>query len=1006
MCNTRLKALVISGIIFCLFSNIWAYSGGDGSAENPYQIATKADLLQLAATTADYNKCFIFTDDIDMAGQVFTTAIIAADTSSSSGFQGTAFTGTFNGDGHVISNLNIDANEKDYIGLFGYFYGGSVENLGLEDFSVNGRYYAGGLVGYSYYGSISNCYSTGIVIGSFDVGGFQYVGGLVGGNSYGSIANCYATSAVSGSQNVGGLAGENSRGNINNCYSTGTVSGEDKVGGLVGYNYGSINNCYSTGGVNGSQNVGGLAGENGGNIGNCYATGTVSGGGSVGGLVGNNYLSSISNCYSTGTVNASSSYAGGLVGCNTSSINNCYSTSTVSGYYDAGGLVGENGGSISNCYSTGAVSGYSGVGGLAGSNWGAITGSFWDIETSGRTTSHGGEGKTTAQMQDINTFLNAGWDFLGESASGTGEAWQMPTGGGYPVLSIFNGYIPPEPAGSGTENDPYIITDANDLVTIYYRPMAHYRLSNDIDLSQITWSMSVVPAFYGSFDGAGYTIANMQISGGGWLGLFGYLGPGSQISNLCLESISVSGATDRVGGLVGENRGSINNCYATGEVNGDGYVGGLVGLNTYGGNINNCYSTGTVSGSGYYVGGLAGRNYSGSISNCYSAGAVNNKNYVGGLVGENYSGSISNCYSTGMVSSGYNNIGGLVGRNSGVISNCYATGKVNGNRYIGGLVGGNYGNGSISNCYSTGTVSGSSNIGGLVGYSSSGGATNSFWDIETSGQTSSAGGIGRTTAQMQDINTFLNAGWDFFGETANGTDDIWTICDEFTYPKFVYQNAKPIADAGSDQTIYLYIDEDTAEVELDGSASSDIDECNGLSYHWTWTIDANTYEEANGVNPIIDLPVGVHTIELIVNDGLADSEPNYVDVNVIAPLKTNLSIMPCVVNRASRLRNIIAVMEMPKDIKRGDVSKEPFVLFLADGEEGIEAVRQYVLPCWRHRVRVFAFFDKDDLIDLIPDNGRIELQVIGELNSGQYVFGEDSIRIIGKHPFRWRWRKW
>jgi hypothetical protein len=98
-------------------------------------------------------------------------------------------------------------------------------------------------------------------------------------------------------------------------------------------------------------------------------------------------------------------------------------------------------------------------------------------------------------------------------------------------------------------------------------------------------------------------------------------------------------------------------------------------------------------------------------------------------------------------------------------------------------------------------------------------------------------------------------------------------------------------------------------------------------------------------------------------------------------------------------------MEMPKDIKRTDVSKEPFVLFPADGEEGIEAVRQYVLPCWRHRIRVVALFDKDDLIDLIPDNGKVELQVVGELNSGQYIFGEDDIRIIGKCPFRWRWCK-
>ena len=49
----------------------------------------------------------------------------------------------------------------------------------------------------------------------------------------------------------------------------------------------------------------------------------------------------------------------------------------------------------------------------------------------------------------------------------------------------------------------------------------------------------------------------------------------------------------------------------------------------------------------------------------------------------------------------------------------------------------------------------------------------SFWDIGTSGQTESAGGTGLTTAEMQDIEIFLDAGWDFIDETDNGTDDTW-----------------------------------------------------------------------------------------------------------------------------------------------------------------------------------------------------------------------------------------
>ena len=245
------------------------YSGGTGEPNDPYQIATSGDLLTLAADTNDYNQCFILTADISMGigmeWQVFTTAIIAADTSSSDGFQGTTFTGTFDGNSHKITNFAIDGGSNDCLGLFGKIdSGGSVKNLGLENCAVSGdseSVYVGGLVGRNY-GSISNCYSTGMVSGHF------VVGGLVGYNYHGSISNCYSTGAVggSGSSDVGGLVGINS-GSISNCYSTGTVSGSLEVGGLVGYNYqGSISNCYSTGAVSGTSYVGGLVGYNYGSV--------------------------------------------------------------------------------------------------------------------------------------------------------------------------------------------------------------------------------------------------------------------------------------------------------------------------------------------------------------------------------------------------------------------------------------------------------------------------------------------------------------------------------------------------------------------------------------------------------------------------------------------------------------------------------------------------------------------------------------------------------------------
>ncbi|HPY77394.1 MAG TPA: GLUG motif-containing protein, partial [Anaerohalosphaeraceae bacterium] len=90
-------------------------------------------------------------------------------------------------------------------------------------------------------------------------------------------------------------------------------------------------------------------------------------------------------------------------------ITSCYATGAVCGGLRVGGLCGY-GGTITSCYATGAVTGTDSVGGLCGYG-GTISASFWDIDASGMTTSDGGTGKTTAQMQTLSTFTSAGWDF-------------------------------------------------------------------------------------------------------------------------------------------------------------------------------------------------------------------------------------------------------------------------------------------------------------------------------------------------------------------------------------------------------------------------------------------------------------------------------------------------------------------------------------------------------------------------------------------------------------------
>ncbi|MHC4539423.1 MAG: GLUG motif-containing protein [Planctomycetota bacterium] len=160
---------------------------------------------------------------------------------------------------------------------------------------------------------------------------------------------------------------------------------------------------------------------------------------------------------------------------------------------------------------------------------------------------------------------------------------------------------------------------------------------------------------------------------------------------------------------------------------------------------------------------------------------------VSSLVGDLEDGTISNCYAEGGSVSGGDDVGGLVGKTwDGAIVNCYSTTRVSGTLGVGGLVGDNWS--TITNCYAAGGVSGEWFVGGLVGSTFFDEATGSFWDVETSGQATSDGGTGKTRAQMQMASTFTDAGWDFVGETANGTEDVWKILEGRDYPRLWWED--------------------------------------------------------------------------------------------------------------------------------------------------------------------------------------------------------------------------
>ncbi len=319
------------------------------------------------------------------------------------------------------------------------------------------------------------------------------------------------------------------------------------------------------------------------------------------------------------------------------------------------------------------------------------------------------------------------------------------------TFAVLLAVAPAWAVGSGLPGDPYVVRTAEELDRVRDELGASYRLDNDIDLTaylaaggagHAKWGAAgwlplgdSPKPFAGNFDGAGHKITGLWIDRKmQYVGLFGDT-ENATFKDLGVEIAAkgIRGGAD-TGGLVGYlTKGSIENCYVTGNVTGEQSVGGLAGV--VGGSLANCYATGNVRADLVFAGGLAGYQLYGSIAHCYAAGSVVGGATVGGLVGfqdnRNFNkGSIADSYAVGNVEATEKagDAGGLVGvqyseiEGDSSISNCYATGNVTakgdeGN--AGGLVGSQaaYENGSssVANCYATGNVRAKGNAGGLIG---------------------------------------------------------------------------------------------------------------------------------------------------------------------------------------------------------------------------------------------------------------------------------------------------
>lgn len=369
--------------VVVVYQSVFAALPGGGIAVDPYRIESLADFNTFAGDPNYWDDYIKLEVDLDFVGTTYATALIAPDIILGAPFDGTTFSGSFDGNGHVIYNLTINTSgvNNSYIGLFGNL-GESAEitNLGLENVNIstgNNCTYLGSLTGSNLnFCVISYCYATGSISGGDSAHSF---GGLAGRNNHGSTySNCYAAVEITvgtDSDSIGGLAGDNRGGSAIRCYATGNIiagTSSRGLGGLVG----SHNSSAS--------------------LSQCYAAGSVSGAGNsndIGGLVGSaGWLVDINDCYATGAVTGGSTSfrIGGLVGeiLNTTTINNCYAIGLVSGgdsSYDLGGLIGYDNNDLT------------------------ISSSYWNTETSGMSTSDGGTGKTTAEMMKQATYVD--WDF-------------------------------------------------------------------------------------------------------------------------------------------------------------------------------------------------------------------------------------------------------------------------------------------------------------------------------------------------------------------------------------------------------------------------------------------------------------------------------------------------------------------------------------------------------------------------------------------------------------------
>ena len=643
---------------------------GEGTADDPYQLKSVADLLTLHSAVAEHAQThtgdyFALTNDIDCTTADDATAFQGIGYGS-----GNAFGGSLDGQGHTIKNLSIDAlvsddsgsattNSLSYCGFVGILTSdGAVKNLIIDKSCRFSFYrYSAPVVGLSY-GLVDNCrnYADVTSVSTYNAG----VVGIVSGDN-GVISNCYNAGRISGgSTTVGGITAHNA-GKVMLCQNDGDLIAESNnpsnakttqslFGGIAAYNYGSIELCVNNGQVKADNSVGGITGRNaGGSITGSLNNGLVSSGTTSyrGAIIGyQQSLGTIANNYYDASININgashNTLLDGITGLSTSELvaGVCPDELKALGAEEVFDFTANS---------------YPVLKQFASEEAAQTLRTMYVAFTPGQLRSNVTADLALSPAEAITWSLadNAYFRLDGRKLVITMPTDTVPTieltaTAGNAVKSYELTSVPVIFAGSGTEASPYLIetpADWNKLSDFIAKSNWEYKdqyfkLTNDLDFAGD--SIRVIAynglAFRGVIDGAGHTVKNYvygnanatatKISGpnlyrGCLIGLFGTLGSEGVVKNFTFNGDFK--AYSQSAGIVGYCYGKLENITQKGTVTttGGNLVAGIAYNVFAGGSLTDCVFEGIVTSKTTTACGIAYNTAAGStLTRCYNRGNV------------------------------------------------------------------------------------------------------------------------------------------------------------------------------------------------------------------------------------------------------------------------------------------------------------------------------------------------------------------------------------------------